>query len=222
MEAVLLAAFVPAALQLPRRPVWPFFAIFVSLPVFLILERCNIDVLIATIMIAAGYFGSTAAFTASCCSFFRSGPAQFYCATAFAPMAGASLAILAVAFLMSARANLYGVKACGVQGFKWAYGWKVLSNVLDELLSPRGIHLHSVLMALSLVCTFAVLAARASSPFCAHGYCRCTPPVSVGGCKSVSAITSLASCLATVMSTDLSFFSLPFRRFSSRSVRMDG
>jgi hypothetical protein len=79
---------------------WPFFAIFVSPPVFLILKRWNIDVLIATMMIAAGYFGS-------------------------------SVAILAVAFLMSARANLYGVNACGVQGFKWACGRKVLPNVIE-------------------------------------------------------------------------------------------
>jgi hypothetical protein len=63
MEAVLFAALIPVVWQLPRGPVWPFFAILVSPPVFLARERCNIDILIATMMIAAGYFGSAAAFT---------------------------------------------------------------------------------------------------------------------------------------------------------------
>jgi hypothetical protein len=163
MEAVLFAALIPVVRQLPRGPVWPFFAILVSPPVFLALERCNIDILIATMMIAAGYFGSAAAFTLIAAGFML----KFFPLGAGAVLLRdrlrsslpwlAALAVLAVAFMMSPLANLYGVKAYGVQGFRWAYGWKVLPNVVDELLIPHGIHLHSILMGLSLVCMFAAL-----------------------------------------------------------------
>ena len=167
VEVVVFASLIPVVLQLPRRLFWPFFVLLLSPPIFLALERCNIDFIILVMMIAAGYGSAAVAFVLIAAAFML----KFYPLGAGAVLLRdryrnsilwlAGLAAVTVAFVLSPLANLHGVTAYEAQGFRYSYGWRVLPDIIDNILSLHGFHVHNILMGLSFVAMFIVLAAGA-------------------------------------------------------------
>ena len=163
MEALFLAALIPVVWHLPRNLLWPFFVLFFSPPTLFALERGNLDVFLATLMIAAGCFGAAMAFSlvvyGTMLKYYPLGAAAILLSDRrrASVLWLIALAIVVGAFLLSPIANFQVTQTVNQQNFRSSYGWAVFPDMLDFLLNPYGIHVHGILIGMSLAATALIL-----------------------------------------------------------------
>lgn len=132
--------------------IWPLLVLLPTQPVWLVLERGNVDLFIYPSILLLGYVSEPIAFAlvfgGVTFKFYPLGAAAVFLnqkiksiALWFALTAGAS-----AVFFLTPYANLTTAKGNAMisQWYMMAFGWKVLGGLIDEVIAPTGIRAYPV------------------------------------------------------------------------------